>query len=616
MSSSIRTTLIKRITTIIVIIFIVVLSSIALVTVYTTNTYLDNSEQQLFQAMSTKGHTLAVNNSQALIDMVSDNSFSSVRNLVLATVKNDSDIVYGIFMDAEQRPWVISNDQRSAKNKIETETGTEIEIKIELQLYSEKLQDGLSLWAAALTQTSYRQLDIDKMPAYTGIKDAITIYEFAAPVFLPSEDGEPQVLLGTIRYGISTKRMEVARIEVQNFSRQVLIITLLMLFALGLIAILVAYFATRHTATLITQPLAELSLATRKISQGHYDSAIVMTQDAHSDNEIGVLSRSFDTMRLKIKDVLSQLLQHQQELKVLNQNLEDKVIERTAELKAVQRELLESARAAGMAEVAVNVLHNIGNVINSVNIANQDSFGLLKNSRLPTLLKTNHLIQDNLEHLSEYINDDPQGKKLPELFNLLCQSLNKDNQLLMENSSRMMQSINIIGNIIATQQKYAKSNLYNESLGLQAVVEDSLDVLDMSFANHDIVVQTHFSEQPNIMVDNAKLHQILSNVLLNAKHSVLNNSMDNRLLEVSLFQEQGFAVLTIKDNGTGIKPELLTDIFQHGFTTKKEGHGFGLHSCANLLGEMGGSIEVVSEGEGKGACFIIKLPFVDSEEGL
>jgi len=376
---------------------------------------------------------------------------------------------------------------------------------------------------------------------------------------------------------------------------------------------LVAYFATRHTATLITQPLAELSLATRKISQGHYDSAIVMTQDAHSDNEIGVLSRSFDTMRLKIKDVLSQLLHHQQELKDLNQNLEDKVIERTAELKAVQRELLESARAAGMAEVAVNVLHNIGNVINSVNIANQDSFGLLKNSRLPTLLKTNHLIQDNIEHLSEYINNDPQGKKVPELFNLLCQSLDKDNQLLMENSSRMMQGIILSAILLLRQQKYAKSNLYNESLSLQVAVEESLDILATSFANHDIVVQTRFSEQANIMVDNAKLHQILSNVLLNAKHSVLNNSMDNRLLEVT-FQEQDFAVLTIKDNGTGIKPELLTDIFQHGFTTKKEGHGFGLHSCANLLGEMGGSIEVISEGEGKGACFIIKLPFVDTEK--
>jgi signal transduction histidine kinase len=600
MTSSIRTILIKRITIIFIITFIVVLSSVAIITIYTANTYLKNSEKQLFQALLTKGNTLVINNAQALIDMVSDNSFSAINNLVSATVRNDNNIIYGIFMDANLNPWIISNQNSHQVH------------------YNKTLTDNLSLRANALKKNTYFKVNSEAPLEYTSIKKNKTVYEFAAPVFSRIEPGEPIEFLGTIRYGIATGQMESARIEAKAFSVQIMIITLLTLFILGCIAFILSFIATRHTANIISLPLIELSQATVKIAQGNYDTTIVID----NDNEIGVLSQNFNKMQEKIKDTLGQLLVHQKELKDknkrlkvtqeelqdFNRHLEDKVNERTAQLKSAQKELLASAHAAGIAEVAINILHNIGNVINSVNISNQDNLDRLRHSKIPALIKTNHLLQKNSEHIGQFLQTDPKGKKIPKLLDKLGQALNNENHILIENSSRMMQSINIIGNIITTQQQYAKGNLYNETLDLHSLVEESLNIQEASFKNHSITTRTEFQNIPSITTDSAKLHQILTNILINAKQALLNNQVENRKIQIKLSQKLGFAILTIKDNGIGIDKNSLIEIFQHGFTTKKNGHGFGLHSCANLLAEMGGNIKAKSEGKNKGAMFIIKLP--------
>jgi len=72
----------------------------------------------------------------------------------------------------------------------------------------------------------------------------------------------------------------------------------------------------------------------------------------------------------------------------------------------------------------------------------------------------------------------------------------------------------------------------------------------------------------------------------------------------------------VSDNGMGIAPEHLTRIFSHGFTTKKEGHGFGLHSAANAAKEMGGFLSATSKGVGRGAIFVLDLPVDPVEESV
>ena len=70
----------------------------------------------------------------------------------------------------------------------------------------------------------------------------------------------------------------------------------------------------------------------------------------------------------------------------------------------------------------------------------------------------------------------------------------------------------------------------------------------------------------------------------------------------------GLAIISVADNGIGIPAENLTRIFAHGFTTRKHGHGFGLHSSALAASEMGGALRVQSDGHGCGATFTIELP--------
>ncbi|MCU7837523.1 MAG: HAMP domain-containing protein [gamma proteobacterium symbiont of Taylorina sp.] len=606
-TSSLTTVLIRRITFIMVISFLGILSATALITVYTTEINIKNSEEQLFQALLAKGNTLVINNSQALISMTEDNSFSSIHNLISATVKNDSDIVYGIFMDTALLPWAIVNESSLQENAADTYV----------------LNDAVSLWSHNLKHNGYTQLNINKLPPYAlTSNNNIIIYEFAAQVFSEAEidvvyGTSSRELLGTIRYGISTVQMDVSRSAAEKFSLKIMVITLLLLFLLGCLAIFFAYIATRYTARLIINPLAELSQATIAISQGDYDTPVTI----ESNNELGVLSHSFNSMRIKIKETLEQLITHQKDLREKNKNLkitqdklkdlnlhlEDKVKERTDKLNNVQQELVETARAAGMAEIAINVLHNIGNVINSVNVANQDNYALLKQSRLPALLKTNNLINSNHSTIGDYLTKDPKGKKIPELLEKLGNSLSKENHSLQENTQRMMHSIAMIGNIIATQQQYVKKNLYLDELDLQSIIEQSLDCYSTSMEKNNIIINTDFQLIPSMSGDKVKLQQVFSNLLINAVQAMQGNTTDNRQLSLRLFTEQESIIIEIRDNGSGIAENLLTDIFQHGFTTKANGNGFGLHSCANLISEMGGTIEAYSDGIGKGAAFVIKL---------
>ena len=116
-------------------------------------------------------------------------------------------------------------------------------------------------------------------------------------------------------------------------------------------------------------------------------------------------------------------------------------------------------------------------------------------------------------------------------------------------------------------------------------------------------------------MDRHKLMQILINLFSNACNAVMANEAGTRTIRVALKRTgPAYARIEISDNGIGIEPENLTRIFQHGFTTRAEGHGFGLHSSAIAAAELGGSLRAESEGIGMGAAFIIDLPFRPKED--
>ena len=289
-------------------------------------------------------------------------------------------------------------------------------------------------------------------------------------------------------------------------------------------------------------------------------------------------------------------------------NLEEMVNKRTRQLKKTQRRLLESAHNAGMAEIATGVLHNIGNILNSVNISNQVILEIVGNSKLEGILKANELLEKNIDNIEDFILNNPKGKKLLQYYLSVTEMLKSEQFRLEEESKSLSGKISMMKDVIATQQTYAKTEFFDEKVSLVKIVEDALSIQSESLARQNIKVIKNYIEVPEVLVQKSKLINVLMNILKNAEEAI-ENKTDEKIITIEVNQvENSTAYILVSDNGEGILKENLNKIFTHGFTTKTTGHGFGLHTSANSMTEIGGKLSVKSEGPGKGASFRLIFP--------
>jgi C4-dicarboxylate-specific signal transduction histidine kinase len=166
-----------------------------------------------------------------------------------------------------------------------------------------------------------------------------------------------------------------------------------------------------------------------------------------------------------------------------------------------------------------------------------------------------------------------------------------------------------IKDIVATQQSYAKVVGVVETMQVTELVEDALRVNTEALARHDVRVTREFAQDlPAVSVDKHKVLQILVNLIRNAKHACDDAGHGDKRLMVRVANGEGKLKISVIDNGVGIPAENLTRIFNHGFTTRKNGHGFGLHSGALAAKELGGALLAHSDGPGHGATFTLELP--------
>jgi signal transduction histidine kinase len=166
-----------------------------------------------------------------------------------------------------------------------------------------------------------------------------------------------------------------------------------------------------------------------------------------------------------------------------------------------------------------------------------------------------------------------------------------------------------IKQIVATQQSYAKVSGLVENVCLSDLVDDALRILEPELARHRIKVERDFETLPTIVADKHQILQILLNLLRNAKQASKQGDGEEHMIRVCIRRlGENRISLAVEDKGVGLPPENLTRIFAHGFTTKVDGHGFGLHSCALAASQMGGSLRAESRGLGHGATFILELP--------
>jgi predicted ATPase/signal transduction histidine kinase len=328
------------------------------------------------------------------------------------------------------------------------------------------------------------------------------------------------------------------------------------------------------------------------------------------------LSRgAFSADRLDAVTLIAGQLAVSLENAMLYEKLEERVRERTRELQEAQSELISTARRAGMAEIASNVLHNVGNVLNSVNISAGVVAGALRKSRLPGLSRAVRLMQQHSDKLGDYLSLDEKGKHLPAYLEKLALALAQEQQGMQAELSHLCRSIDHIKEIVATQQCYAGGGSFVERVKVQQLIEDALR-MNLGLAGEEVAVEREFGEIPVLPLDKARLLQILVNLFSNARQAMDGVPAEQRRISIrgEMAGERRLRI-TISDRGEGIPAGELERIFSHGFTTRKGGHGFGLHSCALAVADMGGSLTAASEGTGRGASFTLELPVEARELG-
>jgi PAS domain S-box-containing protein len=280
-----------------------------------------------------------------------------------------------------------------------------------------------------------------------------------------------------------------------------------------------------------------------------------------------------------------------------------------AELRQAHQQLLETSRQAGMAEVATGVLHNVGNVLTSVNVAATLLSERLRKSRLGNLEKVGALLREHADDLGAFFTHDPKGKALPDYLVKLAEHWKAEEANMLEELGLLTKNIAHIKEIVAMQQSYAKVSGLIESLSVAELVEDALNLNAAAFKRHDIRVERDYQPVPPAAVDKHKVLQILVNLMQNAKYAMEEAGRPDKVLRVGITQPDSHRLaITVADNGVGIPPENLTRIFAHGFTTRRDGHGFGLHSGALAAQELGGNLTAHSDGPGQGATFTLVLP--------
>jgi signal transduction histidine kinase len=272
----------------------------------------------------------------------------------------------------------------------------------------------------------------------------------------------------------------------------------------------------------------------------------------------------------------------------------------------LRQELMQVSRMAGMAEVATGVLHNVGNVLNSLNVSVSVVGDRLKQSKVASLTRTVEMFGQHPEGLSGLLTTE-KGKLIPQFLTSVAQRLVEENTLVRTELANVASNVDHIKAIVATQQSYAQVAGVTEPVELASLLDDALHLSEASFARHKVEVVREYGEVPTLNTDRHKLLQIVINLVSNARHALKSKGTAGKLtMRIERRGEQ--VAIVVADTGIGITPENLTRVFHHGFTTKKSGHGFGLHSCANAARELGGSIAGESPGHEGGATFTVLIP--------
>lgn len=295
-------------------------------------------------------------------------------------------------------------------------------------------------------------------------------------------------------------------------------------------------------------------------------------------DEVGILSREFDSMMRKLEKSKAALAQ--------------------------------AARAAGMSEIATGVLHNVGNALNSVNVSATLAMNKARNSCASDLEKMLAIIEDSAMELSEFLVKDPRGKHFQPMLTQIASQLGEERKGLSQELHDMNEGLEHIKELVRSQQNFAGRSGVLEKTSLASIVDQAISISSSAEQPLDgIEVIGNYHDLAPFPMDRNRVLEVLVNLVQNAKQSIDKQRSEGGQITITALEVGGDRVrIECTDNGQGISEENLASVFNHGFTTKEDGHGFGLHTSANAATEMKGHLTATSDGPGTGATFILEIP--------
>jgi signal transduction histidine kinase len=340
----------------------------------------------------------------------------------------------------------------------------------------------------------------------------------------------------------------------------------------------------------ISKPILKLTQAAEIMSRKDLDHRV----DIKSKGEVGILASSFNHMADKLRDS--------------HHYLEDKIRQRTTELEEI---LDEATQRASMAETTTDVLHNVKNVLNSITVASSIIAEAVSRSEISNLQKVAEIIKKHDKDLGTFLTEDQKGKHIPTFLIELSKTLADEQASTTDKLHSLTENIEHIKGIINMQQSYAKISGTEVSIHIKELIDNALSINKVSLERHGIELVCDFDDDIGIVnINSQKVLQILVNLIRNAKQALVDNENGNKVLTIRTHKQEDDKIrIEVTDNGEGISQENFTKLFTHGFTTKEDGHGFGLHGGSLIAKELGGLLTASSNGEGKGATFILDLPF-------
>jgi len=281
------------------------------------------------------------------------------------------------------------------------------------------------------------------------------------------------------------------------------------------------------------------------------------------------------------------------------------------ELAELNRRLIDASRQAGIAEIATDVLHNVGNALSRINVSSGLVQEKLQTLGVEDLRRAAELIEKHRDHLADYCTQDERGRHLPNFLIELSRHMANQEQVVLDEIHKLREGVQRVNEIVAAQQAHAGSSCVMEDVQFETLIEEAIRRNQQRIERYGIEIHRDYEPLPPARADRRKVVQILTELIANAVDAL--SGADRRAprrITIRLFRnDRGQVCVEVRDNGVGIPPENLTRVFSQSYTTKENAKGLGLHDAVLRAKEQGGELIADSDGRDRGARFTLRLPF-------